>query len=62
MEEYKAYLLEPDGRIASRVDLLCKDEKAARERAQQIAQDCVPRDRRRQRSRLGRSRRPGEAE
>ena len=41
MEEYKAYLLGPDGRVASRVDLVCENEEAAREHAQKLAQDCV---------------------
>jgi hypothetical protein len=40
MEEYKACLLGPDGRVAWRVDLICEDEKAAREQAQQLAQKC----------------------
>jgi hypothetical protein len=41
MEEYRAYLLGPDGRIASRIDLICEDENAARERARQLAHDCA---------------------
>jgi hypothetical protein len=41
MEEYKAYLMGPDGHIAGRVDLLCENEEAARGRAQLLAQDCV---------------------
>jgi hypothetical protein len=40
MEEYKAYLLGHDGRVQSRVDLVCENEGAARERAKQLAQDC----------------------
>ena len=40
MEDYSAYLLEPRGRIAKRVDLVCEDEQAAREQAKQLAQDC----------------------
>jgi hypothetical protein len=39
MQEYKAYLLGRDGRIASRVDLVCETEDAAKERAQLLAQD-----------------------
>jgi hypothetical protein len=41
MEEYKAYLIGPGGRITSRVDLICEDEETARERAQELAQDRV---------------------
>lgn len=41
MEEYRAYLLGPDGRIVSRIDLLCSDEDTAKERAEQLAQDCA---------------------
>jgi len=41
MEEYKAYLLGPDGRVASRVDPVCEDEKAARDHAKKLAQDCI---------------------
>ena len=41
MEEYRAYLLGPDGQIARRVDLMCADENAARERVQQLADDCA---------------------
>jgi hypothetical protein len=36
MQEYRAYLLGPDGHIQSRVDLLCKNESAAREQALQL--------------------------
>jgi len=36
MEEHKAFLLGPDGKISSRIDLTC-DEGTARERAQQLA-------------------------
>lgn len=41
MEDYKAYLLGPDGHIAGRVDLVCEDEPTAKERAQQLALDCI---------------------
>jgi hypothetical protein len=42
MEEYyRAYLVGPDGRIASRIDLICEDENAAREKARQLADDCA---------------------
>lgn len=41
MEEYRAYLMGPEGYVMSRVDLICEDEETARERAQQLAQDRV---------------------
>ena len=41
MQDYKAYLLGPDGYIAGRIDLVCEDECTAKERAQQLAQDCT---------------------
>jgi hypothetical protein len=41
MEEYRAYLLGPDGQITSRINIICVDEKTARERAQQLALDCA---------------------
>ena len=40
MEDYKAYLIGSDGRIAGRVDLLCENDCVAKERAQQLALDC----------------------
>lgn len=40
MEEYKAYLLGPDGRIFGRIDLLCANEDTAIERARQLAREC----------------------
>jgi len=40
MEDYKAYLIVSDGRIAGRVDLLCENDCVAKERAQQLALDC----------------------
>lgn len=41
MEDYKVYLLGPDGRVATRVDLVCENEETARERAQLLAQNCA---------------------
>ncbi|MGY3622374.1 hypothetical protein ACVJGD_008570 [Bradyrhizobium sp. USDA 10063] len=41
MEEYRAYLMGPDGYIVSRIDLVCADEDTAKERAQQLAHDCT---------------------
>lgn len=37
MEDYMAYLLGPDGLIAARIDLVCADESAAKDRAQELA-------------------------
>ena len=39
MEEYRAYLLGPDGHVESRIDLICSDETTAKERAEQLADD-----------------------
>jgi hypothetical protein len=36
MQEYRAHLLGPDGRIQSRIDLLCADDSAAKEYAKQL--------------------------
>ena len=36
MNEYRAYLLRPDGHVHSRVDLLCDHDEAAKERAKQL--------------------------
>ena len=36
MNEYRVYLMRPDGHILSRVDLVCEDDEAAKERAQQL--------------------------
>jgi hypothetical protein len=36
MQEYCADILGPDGHVQGRVDLLCKDEEAAKERAKQL--------------------------
>ena len=41
MEDYRAYLIGPDGLIVSRIDLLCEDENTAVEQARQIAHDCA---------------------
>jgi len=38
MEEFTAYLFGPDGHIVERVGLVCADEDAAKERAQQLAE------------------------
>jgi hypothetical protein len=37
MDEYKAFVFGPDDHIIHRVDLICIDEKAARECAAQLA-------------------------
>jgi len=36
MQEYRAYIIGPDGHIQERIDLLCADDNAAKERAQQL--------------------------
>jgi hypothetical protein len=33
MQEYRAYIIGPDGHITERIDLLCADDDAAKERA-----------------------------
>ncbi|MDA9497309.1 hypothetical protein [Bradyrhizobium sp. CCBAU 11357] len=38
MEEFMAYLFGPDGNIVQRVRLICADEEAARQRAEQLAE------------------------
>jgi hypothetical protein len=40
MPQYRAYILDPDGHITERVDLLCKNGKDAEERAQGLAGSC----------------------
>jgi hypothetical protein len=39
MEEYRAYLLGPDGLIVRRIDLFCESENIAVERARQLAHE-----------------------
>lgn len=39
MRNYAAYILGPNGRIANRIDLLCCDDEAAKERASAFAGD-----------------------
>jgi hypothetical protein len=34
--EYRAYIIGPDGHIQGRFDLICTDDDAARERAKQL--------------------------
>lgn len=40
MDEYRAFLLGPDGKISSRIDLTC-DEETAKKQAQQLADACA---------------------
>jgi hypothetical protein len=40
MQEYRAYLIGPDGHIQSRVDLVCENEGEARERVKQYVGSC----------------------
>jgi hypothetical protein len=36
MAEYRAYILTPDDHIAKAVDIFCKEDEAAKERAKQL--------------------------
>jgi hypothetical protein len=36
MQEYRAYVIGPDGRITSRVEFLCEDDEAAQKQAMQL--------------------------
>jgi hypothetical protein len=36
IQEYRAYIIGPDGHIQQRIDLLCADDDAAKERARQL--------------------------
>lgn len=36
MQDYRAFLIGPDGRIADRYDLWCSDDEDAKERAKQL--------------------------
>lgn len=36
MAEYRAYVVGPDGHVKDRVDLVCDNEEAAKERAKQL--------------------------
>jgi hypothetical protein len=36
MQEYYAYVIGPDGHIIQRIDLICANDGAARERAKQL--------------------------
>ena len=36
MQEYRAYIIGPDARITSRVDLLCEEDEAAQKQANQL--------------------------
>jgi hypothetical protein len=36
MQEYRVYLLDSDGDIARRIDLVCEDDDAARQHARQL--------------------------
>jgi hypothetical protein len=36
MNDYRVYLMGPDGHIVERIDLLCADDDAAKERAKQL--------------------------
>jgi hypothetical protein len=36
MQEYRAYMMGPDGHIERRIDLCCENDEAAKERAKQL--------------------------
>ncbi|TGN90920.1 hypothetical protein EOW77_0003550 [Bradyrhizobium yuanmingense] len=36
VKEYRAYIVDKDGHVTGRIDLICEDEDVARERAQQL--------------------------
>jgi hypothetical protein len=36
MQEYRAYLIGPDGHIQDRIELVCADDDAAKERAKAL--------------------------
>jgi hypothetical protein len=40
MPEYRAYLIGKDGHIRHRIDLICADDGAAKERADMLMDDC----------------------
>ena len=37
MQEYRAYLIGPDGHFVKRVELVCADDEAAKEQAKSLA-------------------------
>jgi hypothetical protein len=39
MQDYRAYMIGPDGHIERRIDLNCADDEAAKERAKQLVDD-----------------------
>jgi hypothetical protein len=36
VQEYRAYILDKDGHVTGRIDIVCEDEVAARQRAKQL--------------------------
>jgi hypothetical protein len=36
MNEYRAYIIGPDGRVLRRIDLFCVDDEAAKKQARQL--------------------------
>jgi len=36
VQEYRAYIVDQDGHVTGRIDLLCEDEDAARQRVKQL--------------------------
>ena len=39
MQEYRVFLIAPDGHIVNRVEVLCTDDEAARKRAELLVDD-----------------------
>ena len=39
MEDYRAYVIGPDGHVRDRVDFSCRDDEAAKERVKQLVAD-----------------------
>ena len=37
MQEYRAYIIGPNGGVQQRIDLLCPDDEAAKQRAEKLA-------------------------
>jgi len=40
MQEYRAYIMRPDGHVHYRIDLVCKDEADAKKHAKALVADC----------------------
>ena len=40
MQEYRAYLIGPDGHIVRRIELVCADDEVAKEQAKALVDGC----------------------